>query len=207
MLLPTWFPFHLDKISYWARTVDRAAAGADGAEAAARKNPRGVGIDELFVQPPADDRHDRQGAASEAGAGSSSVPRLDAVLRDVEPLFAEGAARQRAIDAAVAFVERAAERRGRPRRDLSGRWPTRVMMYDVLGYPEPIIRTRAVARRSARQAAGDRRARGLLPALRVAGLGHRADLPRPARSRRRTRRWRRPRQGAGLAASRCRCST
>ena len=21
MLLPRWFPFHLDKVSYWARTV------------------------------------------------------------------------------------------------------------------------------------------------------------------------------------------
>ena len=34
MLLPRWFPFHMTKISYWARTVIAAAAGARRAEAA-----------------------------------------------------------------------------------------------------------------------------------------------------------------------------
>ena len=34
MLLPKWFPFHLDKISYWSRTVIVPLAGDDGEEAA-----------------------------------------------------------------------------------------------------------------------------------------------------------------------------
>ena len=34
MLLPKWFPFHLDKISYWARTVIVPLLVLHGAEAA-----------------------------------------------------------------------------------------------------------------------------------------------------------------------------
>ena len=56
MLLPRWFPFHLEKVSYWSRTVmvplfilctlrPRAA------------NPRNVDIRELFVTPPEQERH------------------------------------------------------------------------------------------------------------------------------------------------------
>ena len=48
MNLPRWFPFHLDKVSYWSRTVHRAADRADGAEAAAPAIRRGVHIRELF---------------------------------------------------------------------------------------------------------------------------------------------------------------
>jgi len=55
VLLPRWFPFHLDKVSYWSRTVmvplfilctlkPRAA------------NPRKVSIGELFTTPPLEER-------------------------------------------------------------------------------------------------------------------------------------------------------
>ena len=40
MLLPMWSPFHLNKISYWARTTHRAADGFGGAEAAREKSLR-----------------------------------------------------------------------------------------------------------------------------------------------------------------------
>jgi squalene-hopene/tetraprenyl-beta-curcumene cyclase len=41
MLLPMWSPFHLNKISYWARTtIDRAVDGFGGAEAAREKRQR-----------------------------------------------------------------------------------------------------------------------------------------------------------------------
>src|SRR5947208_10706461 len=51
MLLPRWFPFHLDKISYWARTVIVPLLVLQALKPKAR-NPSGVGIDELFLQSP-----------------------------------------------------------------------------------------------------------------------------------------------------------
>ena len=51
MLLPRWFPFHLDKVSYWARTVIVPLLVL-GALKPVAKNPRGVGIDELFFENP-----------------------------------------------------------------------------------------------------------------------------------------------------------
>ena len=62
-----------------------------------------------------------------------------------------------------------------------------VMMYDVLGYP-PDHPHRAIARASIEKLLVVKERRGLLPALRLAGVGHGARLPRAARSRRRARR-------------------
>src|ERR1700677_3542677 len=50
-LLPKWFPIHIDKISYWARTVIVPLLVLRKLQPRA-VNPRGVTIDELFVQPP-----------------------------------------------------------------------------------------------------------------------------------------------------------
>src|SRR5207237_5308922 len=51
MLLPKWFPFHIDKISYWARTVIVPLLVLQALKPRA-KNPRGVTIDELFHEDP-----------------------------------------------------------------------------------------------------------------------------------------------------------
>ena len=51
MLLPRWFPFHLDKISYWSRTVIVPLLVLQAKKPKAR-NPKGVTIDELFSEPP-----------------------------------------------------------------------------------------------------------------------------------------------------------
>jgi len=51
MLLPRWFPFHLSKVSYWARTVLVPLLVLQALRPQA-KNPLGVRIDELFVEPP-----------------------------------------------------------------------------------------------------------------------------------------------------------
>ncbi len=48
MLLPRWFPFHLDKVSYWSRTVMVPLFILCTYKPPA-KNPRGVGIRELFT--------------------------------------------------------------------------------------------------------------------------------------------------------------
>src|SRR4051795_11520232 len=51
MLLPMWSPFHLNKISYWARTTMVPLLVLAALRPSA-KNPKGVGIDELFLQDP-----------------------------------------------------------------------------------------------------------------------------------------------------------
>ncbi len=51
MLLPRWFPFHLSKVSYWARTVMVPLLVLQCLKPKAR-NAKGVGIDELFSRPP-----------------------------------------------------------------------------------------------------------------------------------------------------------
>src|SRR5437868_13103678 len=51
MLLPRWFPFHLDKISYWSRTVIVPLLVLMTLRPALR-NARGIRIDELFLTPP-----------------------------------------------------------------------------------------------------------------------------------------------------------
>ncbi|HJW79963.1 MAG TPA: squalene--hopene cyclase, partial [Beijerinckiaceae bacterium] len=143
MLLPQWFPFHLSKISYWARTVLVPLLVLQTLKPRAR-NPRGVTIKELFTTPPDDVRewpkgpHQKRPWAQIFGA-------IDAVLQRADPLFPT-ASRKRAIEAAVAFVEE----RLNGRDGLGAIYPAManaVMMYDALGYP-PDHPQRAVARAS-----------------------------------------------------------
>lgn len=101
MLLPQWFPFHLSKISYWARTVLVPLLVLQALKPRA-KNPRGVRIDELFVAPPETVRHWPKGAHQSPG-WIVFFDAVDAVLKRAEPIFPSGT-RKRAIDRAVAFV-------------------------------------------------------------------------------------------------------
>lgn len=143
MLLPRWFPFHMSKISYWARTVI-APLLVLGALKPKARNPKGVTIDELFLQPP-----QSVGAVKKAGHQKWSwflfFRGVDIVLRAAEPLFPK-ATRKRAIEAAVAFVKE----RLNGEDGLGAIYPAMansVMMYDVLGYPEDHP-DRAIARHS-----------------------------------------------------------
>ena len=143
MLLPKWFPFHLDKISYWSRTVIVPLLVMMAKKARAQ-NAKGVRIDELFVEAP-----ESVGAAPRAPQQKASwfwfFRGVDNVLRATEPYFPKRS-RQRAIDRAVAWVsERLNGEDG-----LGAIFPAMansVMMFAVLGYPEdhPL---RAIARRS-----------------------------------------------------------
>ena len=56
MLLPRWFPFHLDKVSYWSRTVMVPLLILCTRRPVA-KNPRQVDIRELFTTAPEEERH------------------------------------------------------------------------------------------------------------------------------------------------------
>src|SRR6202020_3307571 len=51
MRLPKWFPFHLDKVSYWSRTVIVPLTVLMARKPRAR-NPRAVHVPELFRTPP-----------------------------------------------------------------------------------------------------------------------------------------------------------
>ncbi len=143
MLLPKWFPFHLDKISYWSRTVIVPLLVMMAKKARAR-NAKGVRIDELFLEPP-----ERMGPAPKAPQQKASwfwfFHGVDNVLRATEPYFPKRT-RQRAIDRAVAWVgERLNGEDG-----LGAIFPAMansVMMFDVLGVPEDHPQ-RAIARKS-----------------------------------------------------------
>jgi squalene-hopene/tetraprenyl-beta-curcumene cyclase len=141
MLLPRWFPIHLDKVSYWARTVIVPLLVLRELAPRAR-NPRGVTIDELFARPPAELRGLRRGAHQKE-PWASFFFALDGVLRVVRPRLP---GRDAAIEKAVAFVtERLNGDDG-----LGAIFPAManaVMMYDALGVPESDPR-RAIARAS-----------------------------------------------------------
>jgi squalene-hopene/tetraprenyl-beta-curcumene cyclase len=55
MLLPRWFPFHLEKVAYWSRTVMVPLFILCTRKPVA-KNPRSVDIRELFTTPPEQER-------------------------------------------------------------------------------------------------------------------------------------------------------
>src|SRR5262245_27620369 len=132
MLLPKWFPFHLDKMSYWSRTVIVPLLVLQGLKPRAR-NPKGVTIEELFLEPP-----QSIGPAPRAPQQRASwflfFRGVDAVLRAAEPWFPKRP-RRRAIDAAVAWVgERLNGEEG-----LGAIFPAMansVMMFDAPGSPE-----------------------------------------------------------------------
>ena len=132
MHLPRWFPIHLSKISYWARTVIVPLLVLRILKPRAR-NPRGVTIDELFLRSPAEMRGlARAGHQKEPWA--SGFFALDALLHGVESLF-PGPSRRSAIVKAKAFVDE----RLNGEDGLGAIFPAManaVMMYDALGFPD-----------------------------------------------------------------------
>lgn len=143
MLLPKWFPFHLSKVSYWARTVIVPLLVL-GAKRPVAKNPRGVRIDELFRGAPVTTGLNER-APHQSKGWFGFFRAVDGVLRITDPLF-PAYLRQRAIDAAVAFVDE----RLNGEDGLGAIFPAManaVMMYEVLGYPADHPH-RAIARQS-----------------------------------------------------------
>jgi squalene-hopene/tetraprenyl-beta-curcumene cyclase len=141
ILLPRWFPIHLSKMSYWARTVIVPLLVLAAKRPVAR-NPRGIHVPELFVPggTAASKRAPHQSAFWSAFFGA-----LDWVLKRVEPYWPTGL-RQRAIDKCVSWTtERLNGEDG-----LGAIYPAMansVMMYDAMGYA-PDHPDRAIARLS-----------------------------------------------------------
>jgi squalene-hopene/tetraprenyl-beta-curcumene cyclase len=100
-LLPRWFPFHLSKVSYWARTVLVPLLVVQALRPRAQ-NSLGIGVDELFVEPPSS-----IGPAAKAPHQRwiwfALFRGIDVILRPAVKLFPKSL-RQRAIDRAVSFV-------------------------------------------------------------------------------------------------------
>src|ERR1700690_3592596 len=146
MLLPMGSPFHINKISYWARTTIVPLLVLAALKPRA-KNASGVGIDELFLEAPHSIGMTAK-APHQSWGWFLFFRGLDSVLRVIEPLFPKKL-RARAIDAAVAFVEE----RLNGEDGLGAIYPpmaNAVMMYEALGkgadYPPRAITRRGLAK-------------------------------------------------------------
>ena len=143
MLLPKWFPFHLDKLSYWSRTVIVPLLVLMAKKPSAR-NPREISVAELFLEPPRQ-LGPTQKAPQQKASWFWFFRVVDDVLRAAEPWFPQRL-RVRAIDRAVAWVDE----RLNGEDGLGAIFPAMansVMMYDALGVPAEDPR-RAIARQS-----------------------------------------------------------
>ena len=141
ILAPRWFPVHLSKIAYWARTVVVPLLVLCVLRPRAR-NPKGVLVDELF-----------SGRKAKLGSQAAHVNRwwklgfesLDVMLKWGDAFWPKRL-RQRAISRCTAWVtERLNGEDG-----LGAIYPAMansVMMYDALGYA-PDHPARATARKS-----------------------------------------------------------
>ena len=129
LLLPRWSPFHLSKVSYWSRTVIVPLLIIYALKPRAR-NPRGVGVEELFVTPA---NAELTYQVNPTGSWFGDVMLLlDRCMRSVEPLRPK-ALERRAIEKALSFIrERLNGEEG-----FGGIYPAManaVMAFDALGY-------------------------------------------------------------------------
>lgn len=144
MLLPEWFPFHLSKVSYWSRTVIVPLLILQQLKPRAR-NPRGVTIEELFLEPAERATFPMNATGSKLG---SLFVGLDKVLQATEPVLSR-MRRDEALGKAVEFItERLNGEDG-----LGGIFPAManaVMAFDALGYarehPDFVIAKKAIDR-------------------------------------------------------------
>ncbi|RAI59617.1 squalene--hopene cyclase [Roseicella frigidaeris] len=131
-LLPRWFPFHLSKVSYWARTV-LVPLTVVMARRPVPLVPTGVSLRELFRTPPERVRR-WPGGAHAAEPWKTLFASLDWVLQRTQHHFPAGA-RARAEAKAEAFVtERLNGEDG-----LGAIYPAManaIWMYHCLGVPE-----------------------------------------------------------------------
>ncbi|WP_424361489.1 squalene--hopene cyclase [Methylocystis parvus] len=132
MLLPRWFPFHLDKISYWGRTVLVPLLVLMTYKPQA-KNPKGVRIQELFTTPPEEVKVWPKGE-HQTWPWAHIFGEIDKLLRLIEPHMPK-----RSREYSVQLAERWTTERLNGVDGLGAIFPAMVnslLMYDVLGIPE-----------------------------------------------------------------------
>jgi len=141
ILLPRWFPIHLSKMSYWARTVIVPLL-VIGARKPLARNPKRIKVDELASGRPAP-LHSK--ASNKKWLWAVGFGALDRLLKAGDGLWPKKL-RQRALDTCEQWVvERLNGEDG-----LGAIYPAMansVMMFDLLGYPEDHP-ARAIARTS-----------------------------------------------------------
>ncbi|MDE2182000.1 MAG: squalene--hopene cyclase [Alphaproteobacteria bacterium] len=140
ILLPRWFPIHLSKMSYWARTVIVPLLVLAAKRPLAR-NPRGVHVKELFLPHNVASKR----APHQKWHWAALFDTLDWVLKLVEPLWPK-TLRRRAIAECVRWTTQ----RLNGEDGLGAIYPAMansVMMFDTMGYP-PDHADRATARKS-----------------------------------------------------------
>ncbi len=144
MLLPKWFPFHLDKVAYWSRTVMVPLFVLCTLKPLA-KNPRKVDIRELFTTPPEAERNYFRDAVKQGGVLARAFLAIDRLARLIDPLIPRRT-RERAIKKAEEWMlERLNGEDG-----LGAIFPAMVNALEVmtlLGYPKDDPR-RATAKRA-----------------------------------------------------------
>ena len=146
MFLPRWFPFHLDKISYWGRTVLVPLLVLMTRKPRA-ENPLNVHIPELFVTPPEAVKVWPKGE-HQTWPWAHIFGEIDRILRRIEPYFPK-----RAREAAIEAAERWTTERLNGVDGLGAIFPAMVnslLMYDTLGFPSGDPRVKA-ARKSIEQ--------------------------------------------------------
>ncbi len=145
MNLPAWFPFHLNKVSYWSRTVIVPLLVLMALRPRAR-NPGDVDLRELFLlDPELEQAYMRPATASTL---ARSFLGLDDILRIAET-FIPVSIRARALEKAVRFItERLNGEDG-----LGGIFPAMansLMAFAALGYasdhPDRVTARRAIDR-------------------------------------------------------------
>jgi squalene-hopene/tetraprenyl-beta-curcumene cyclase len=102
MLLPRWFPFHIDRVSYWSRTVMVPLLILCTRKPVAR-NPRKVDIRELFATPPEEERDYFHGSRRRPGFLPKLFLVLDRIGRMIDPLV-PGRVRSYATQRALAWI-------------------------------------------------------------------------------------------------------
>ncbi len=131
MLLPKWFPFHLDKVSYWSRTVIVPLTVLMSLKPKAR-NPLGIHIRELFRYPPEIETFWPMAQVNCAWGATFRV--VDRLLHRVERFFPKRL-RAKAVRLAVEWVDE----RLNGVDGLGAIFPAMVnsvLMYDVVGVPK-----------------------------------------------------------------------
>ena len=143
LLLPKWFIFHIDKVSYWSRTVMVPLMVIEALKPRA-KNPRGIGIEELFVTPAEEEKQYLVNPTDHWVGGLMLF--FDKIGRIVHPLVPKFVT-DRAIKKAMAFVAK----RLNGEDGLGGIFPAianSLMAFDGLGYekdhPDYVIARKAV---------------------------------------------------------------
>jgi squalene-hopene/tetraprenyl-beta-curcumene cyclase len=144
MLLPKWFPFHLDKVSYWSRTVMVPLTILCTYKVKAR-NPRKINIRELFTTAPELEKNYFSHVKTPLGKAILAVERVGRLMEPLIPSAMRKKATEKARDW---FLERLNGYDG-----LGAIFPAMVNAYeamDLLGFPKEDER-RVIAMESIRR--------------------------------------------------------